>query len=98
MILGSLYGLLVLFKSQKQVIGKKIKYTFNQEDILIETEQGSTSLNYYSIINCKQSQNVLLLYISKKQAYIVDKTQLSPECLEHIEIKIEAGKLVQDNL
>ena len=80
----SLYGLLVVFKSQKKVVGSTLLYTFNQNDFIVKTEQGESTISYTSLTKILQDDKTLLLFITKNQAYIVDKTNLDSACLEHI--------------
>ena len=88
LILGGLYGLLVVIKSTKKVVGLIIDYTFNKDEFVVSTNNGTSTIAYTSLTDIIQDQNTLLLFISKKQAYIVDKTTLSQECIEHIKLKM----------
>lgn len=85
--LGGLYGLIVVFKSQKKVIGTKLNYIFNQDNFVVTTSNGSSTINYTSLTNIAQNKDTLLLFISKNQAYVVDKLSLDSTCLEHINLK-----------
>ena len=84
LILGGLYGLIVVFKSQKKVVGSTLLYTFNETDFTVKTEQGESTISYISLTKILQDDKTLLLFISKNQAYIVDKTNLDSACIEHI--------------
>ena len=87
LILGGLYGIFVIFKTNKKIIGTTINYTFDKNEFIIVTDNGTSTISYTSITDIVQDQNTLLLFISKKKAYIVDKTTLNSDCIEYIKLK-----------
>lgn len=87
LILGGLYGLFVVFKTNKNIVGTTLNYTFDKNDFVVNTNNGTSTISYTSLTDIMQDQNTLLLFIAKKQAYIVDKTNLDSACIEYIKLK-----------
>ncbi len=85
-------GIFLLYsvkKAQKQSVGKKVTYCFNENSFTI-TEGGNFSDLPYSIItSIKENNDYAFLYISKTQAYIVSKKDMPQEFFEFIKSKIQ---------
>lgn len=68
-----------LKKSSKVTLNVENNYTFSKENIKIATLTGSSTINYQDIYQCIEVKNAYYIYISDRQAFIVDKEQLSQE-------------------
>ena len=68
-----------LKKSSKVTLNVENNYTFSKENINIATSTGTSTINYQDIYQCIEVKNAYYIYISDRQASIVDKEQLSQE-------------------
>ena len=86
-ICGGGYGFIVLKKAEKSAVGKTINYSFFDTYFTVSVSGGNSQITYSSVIKTQEDEQTLLLYISKTQAYIVDKTTLEEGALAFIKEK-----------
>jgi hypothetical protein len=65
-----------------------IKYTFNDEGIMVEASTFKSNLSWNHIVKTKEIRNFLLLYHSKNSGNYIDKTKLNQHQLEFIKSQV----------
>ncbi len=68
-----------LKKSSKLSINTNNEYILSNKEIEIKNNIGSSKINYLDIYQCVEVKNAYYIYLSDRQAFIIDKEQLTKE-------------------
>ena len=62
------------------VLSKPLKYTFTEEGILVSQDDDDALLPWENIVKVIETRNLILVYSSPKNGYILPKAQYKEEC------------------
>lgn len=85
MLFTVIYPIQMLSKSFKlvklsPVLSKTLKYTFTTEGILVSQDNDDALLPWEDIVKVIETKNLILVYSSPKNGYILPKAQYTEEC------------------
>lgn len=62
------------------VLSKPLKYTFTEEGILVSQDNDDALLPWENIVKVIETRNLIIVYSSPKNGYILPKSQYKEEC------------------
>lgn len=90
---------ILMYKSQQQLQNAEAEFTFRDNEILIYATNGLASDNsvvsYLAVTKVMETSEYFFIFISKSNAYIVDKSGLSDESIESIRAKLSSVQTVK---
>jgi len=87
LVLIDAYIIFLNYKAEKNTVGMVLKYTFKENEFDVCTSQGTSTILYSGIVNFKEDEKTMLLYLSKNQAYVVDKDNIDQDFIDFIKEK-----------
>lgn len=74
---------------QRVILHKKIKITFNIEDLFVKQDQETVVYKIKNVLGFSETNRYIILYISEVKAYVLPKIQIKDEIKKYLEVNLK---------